>query len=353
MRQIDRYFSGIQPSGQLHIGNYLGAIKSWLELQDKYQGIFGIVDYHAITEPYDPKEMPTRVFETALDYLAAGLDPEKSILLVQSLVPEHTEMAWLLNSVTPASWVQRVPTYKDKARQLHISVNMGLLSYPVLMSADIILYKSAIVPVGEDQIPHLELAREIARAFNARFGDTFPEPKAYLGGGARIMSLTEPERKMSKSLGPANYIALADEPDTIRKKIAKAVTDTGPGAKGTIATAAPGAGSGGAAGERDEMAKMSPGVANLFSLMKMFSTPDTYRHFIGLYGDGKIRYSDMKAKLADDIAVVLEPLRERRRKLAERPEQVKEVLIEGSRQAQEIARATLDEAKSKMGLKYF
>lgn len=325
-----RYFSGIQPTGELHIGNYLGAIKSWIELQESYEGIFGIVDYHAITEPYEPGDMPKRVFDAALDYLAAGLDPNKSILMIQSLVPEHTEMAWLLNSITPISWVRRVPTYKEKAKQLNISVNMGLLSYPVLMAADIVLYKSSIVPVGEDQVPHLELAREIVRAFNSRFGDTFPEPQAYLGRGSRIMSLTDPTKKMSKSLGPQSYIALADKPDVIRTKIMRAVTDIGPGG-----------------------GEMSSGTKNLFHLMSLFSSSETYEHFKLLYDDGKIRYSDMKQKLADDVISTLGPFRERRLALSLRPEYIHEVLIEGSKRAREITRQTLAEAKEKMGLMYF
>lgn len=327
---MQRYFSGIQPTGELHIGNYLGAIKSWIELQDTYEGIFGIVDYHAITEPYKPNDMSRRVLDAALDYLAAGLNPNKSIIMIQSLVPEHTEMAWLLNCITPVSWVERVPTYKDKARQLRISVNMGLLSYPVLMAADIVLYKSTIVPVGEDQVPHLELTREIVRTFNSRFGDTFPEPQTYLGSGARIMSLTEPEKKMSKSLGPQNYIALSDPPDAIRAKLARAVTDIGPTGR-----------------------EMSPGTKNLFQLMGIFSSKDTYGHFKQLYDEGNIRYSDMKDKLADDMISVLGPIRDRRQELALRPDYVRDLLIEGSRRAREIARETLLEAKDKMGLIYF
>ncbi|MHB8842085.1 MAG: tryptophan--tRNA ligase [Candidatus Aquicultor sp.] len=332
MRQ--RYFSGIQPTGELHIGNYLGAIKSWIELQDSFEGIFGIVDLHAITEPYAPEDMPKRVFDAALDYLAAGLDPNKSTLLIQSFVPEHAEMAWLLNSVTPVSWVERVPTYKEKAKQLKIQVNMGLLSYPVLMAADIVLYKSTIVPVGEDQLPHLELTREIVRAFNSKYtsiyGDVFPEPQAYLAGGSRIMSLTEPSKKMSKSLGAHNYIALVDPPDIIRKKLAKAVTDIGPGG-----------------------GEMSPGTRNLFQLMSLFSSKETYDHFKRLYDEGKIRYSDMKQKLADDIISDLGPIRERRLALSLRPEYIREVLIEGSNRAREIARQTLHETKERMGLTYF
>ncbi len=328
MRQ--RYFSGIQPTGELHIGNYLGAIKSWIGLQDTYEGIFGIVDYHAITEPYKPSAMSKRVIDAALDYLAAGLNPNKSIIMIQSLVPEHTEMAWLLNCITPVSWVERVPTYKEKAKQLKIGVNMGLLSYPVLMAADIMLYKSTIVPVGEDQAPHLELTREIVRAFNGRFGDTFPEPQTYLGSGARIMSLTEPTRKMSKSLGPQSYIALSDPPYVIRAKLSKAVTDIGP--------------TGG---------EISPGTKNLFQLMSIFSSAETYGHFKKLYDEETIRYSEMKEKLADDIISVLGPIRDRRQELSLKPDYVRDLLIEGSHKAREIARETFLEAKDKMGLIYF
>ena len=324
-----RYFSGIQPSGALHIGNYLGAIKSWISLQDDYAGIFGIVDLHAITEPYDPSGMSGRVLEAAADYLAAGIDPEKSILMVQSLVPEHAELMWLLNSITPLPWLERVPTFKDKAAQYKKSVNAGLLNYPVLMAADILLYKSEIVPVGEDQIPHLELTREIARTFNARFGKTFPEPRAYLGPGTKIMSLTYPDKKMSKSLGPANYIALGDPPDEIRAKLMRAVTDKGPAVE-----------------------PMGPGTRNLFELAELFMEPEKLSHFKSAYERKTIRYSDFKAELSDDIARSLAPIRKRREELLARPGYVREVLLSGSEEAGKMAAETLAEVKEKMGLKY-
>lgn len=327
----DRYFfSGIQPTGELHIGNFLGAIKNWVALQDEYVGVFGIVDYHALTEPLNSKDMPERVLNAALDYLAAGIDPEKSILMVQSTVHEHTEFAWILNTITPVSWLQRVPTFKEKAAQFPKAVNMGLLDYPVLMAADILLYKSTIVPVGEDQLPHLELTREIARSFNARFGETFPEPEAYLGPGARVMSLTYPEKKMSKSLGSQNYIALADSPEVVRDKIAKAVTDVGPRGK-----------------------TMSPGVANLFHLLELFSTRETVEHFRKLYGEGTLMYSDLKKVLADELIKGLEHFREKRARLARKPKEVLKILEEGGKAAQKIARETLREVKEKAGLLYF
>ncbi|MCL5291210.1 MAG: tryptophan--tRNA ligase [Actinobacteria bacterium] len=324
-----RYFSGIQPSGSLHIGNYFGAIKNWIALQDEYNGIFGIVDLHAITEPYDPAGMPGRVIEAAGDYLAAGVDPERSLLIVQSYVPEHAELMWLLNSITPLPWLERVPTFKDKAAQYAKSVNAGLLNYPVLMAADIILYKSEIVPVGEDQIPHLELTREIVRSFNARFGKTFPEPEAYLGPGARIMSLIYPDKKMSKSLGAANYIALGDSPEEIRSKLAAAVTDAGPAVE-----------------------PMGPGTRNLFALAELFMESGTLASFRKAYDDKTIRYSELKMQLAKDIAKTLEPLRERRRDLLAKPSCIREVLLAGCEEARKIAVETLAEVKEKMGLKY-
>jgi tryptophanyl-tRNA synthetase len=223
-----------------------------------------------------------------------------------------------------------VPTFKEKAAQFPKAVNMGLLDYPVLMAADILLYKSTIVPVGEDQLPHLELTREIARTFNTRFGKTFPEPQPYLGPGARIMSLAYPEKKMSKSLGLHNYIALADGPEIIRDKIAKAVTDVGP--RGKV---------------------MSPGVANLFHLLELFSTKETVERFKKLYDEGTLMYSDLKAVLVDDLIKALEPFRERRARFARKPKEVLEILRAGGEAAQKIAGETLREVKEKTGLLYF
>lgn len=306
----------------------MGAIKNWIALQDEYEGIFGIVDLHAITEPFEPAGMPGRVLEAAADYLAAGVDLSRSTLMLQSLVPEHSELMWLLTTVTPLSWIERVPTFKDKAAQFERSVNAGLLNYPVLMAADILLYKSSIVPVGEDQLPHLELTREIARTFNSRFGDTFVEPKAYLGPGAKIMSLTHPDKKMSKSLGPQNYIALGDPPDVIKGKMARAVTDAGP-----------------------TVEEMGQGTKNLFDLAKLFMKPEEVGEFEKAYEAKTIRYSDLKGALAEAVANSLEPIRERRRELLAKPGEIKEVLVEGSAKARAIAIATLDEVKERMGLK--
>ena len=246
-----RVFSGMRPTGRVHLGNYLGAVQNWVRLQDEYDCIYSIVDYHGITSPFEPEELNRNVEEMVIDLLAAGVDPERSVLMVQSDVPEHTELAWILGTITPLGWLERVPTFKEKAQEQPDYINLGLLGYPVLQTADIIIYKAEAVPVGEDQLPHLELAREIVRRFNHMFGPLFPEPEAIVGREtARIMSLTHPEKKMSKSLGPDAYIALADTPDEIRRKIRRAVTDTGPGEA------------------------MSAGVRNLFGLLRLFGTED-------------------------------------------------------------------------------
>ena len=216
------FFSGIQPSGRLHIGNYFGAIRQWISLQDSYEPVFGIVDLHGMTVRYDPKDMQVRVLDAAASYLAAGLDPEKSIIMLQSLVPEHVELAWILNCITPMGRLSRIPTFKEKVRQNPDNVNMGLFGYPVLMAADILLYKSEIVPVGEDQVPHLEFTREMARRFNSIFSDTFQEPAEVLSNGAKIVG-TDGINKMSKSLD--NCIYLDDTDDEIAGKLATAMTD--------------------------------------------------------------------------------------------------------------------------------
>ncbi len=321
--------SGIKPSGRLHIGNYFGAVKSWLELQDSYNCIFGIYDLHALTQGPKPADLKKAVFEAALDYLAAGIDMDKSILMLQSLVPEHAELAWILDTITPISWLERVPTFKDKSKQFADNLNMGLLNYPALMAADILLYKAVIVPVGEDQLPHIELAREIARAFNNKYGETFPEPMHKVNhAGARIMSLTYPERKMEKSLGEKNYIALSDSPEIIAKKLASAPTDSG----------------------KNASASKSPGVANLFELLDIFSKDAVIGGFEKAYRDKVISYADLKQQLATDIAAYFESFRAKRIQLAKKPDAVWKILREGSARAKKIAEKNLREVKEKVGL---
>jgi len=333
----EKIFSGIQPSGELHIGNYLGAIKSWVELQDKHDVIYCVVDYHALTENPDPKIFKKQIFDAAVDLLAAGVDPKKSTLFAQSSRPEHTELCWLLDTITNVAELQRVPTYKDKAERFAKSLNMGLLNYPVLMAADILIYEATLVPVGEDQLPHIELTRELAANFNRKFGQTFSEPKAYLTKGAKIMSLTQPEKKMSKSLGPDNYIALRDEPKIIREKIMKAVTDIGPqlrqGFDGLT-----------------QKGGMSAGVANLFDLVKHFSKPEILAGFTKKYNSGNLKYVELKEKLAEDIANYFAPFRAKVKELEAQPEKVHSILLEAAEKLEAPAKAMLAIVKEKMGL---
>ena len=217
-----RVFSGIQPTGILHIGNYLGAIKNWISLIDDHDCIFCIVDLHAITVPYEPAGMQARIFDAAVGYMACGVDPAKCAIFVQSDVPEHVELTWYLNTVIPVAYLERMTQYKDKSAQFHEHISMGLLGYPVLQAADILLYKAEIVPVGEDQSQHLELTRDVARKFNNLYGETFPEPKTLMGKAARVAGL-DGQAKMSKTLD--NYIAITEAPEDIWRKLSTAVTD--------------------------------------------------------------------------------------------------------------------------------
>ena len=216
-----RILSGIQPSGELHIGNYLGAIKNWVKLQNdsKNECWFFVADYHSITENYDPKEKPKEILNLTADLLSLGLNPEKSVIFQQSQIPGHADLTWIFNTLTPLGELERMTQYKDKAASQKQNINVGLFDYPVLMAADILIYKSEAVPVGEDQVQHLELTREIARRFNDKFGKVFPEPKPLLTESARIMSLIDPAKKMSKSGGEKSYIAISDSPEVIKEKI--------------------------------------------------------------------------------------------------------------------------------------
>lgn len=322
-----RIFSGIQPTGAIHIGNYLGAIKQFVELQEKNECVFSIVDLHAMATPYKTEEMPKNVLDAAVAYVASGIDPEKSILFVQSQVPEHTELAWILNCVTPAGDLLRMTQYKEKTRQFKDNINAGLLNYPILMAADILIYKTEMVPVGRDQSQHVELARTIARKFNQRFGQTFPEPKLKLPeAGAKIMSLTDPKKKMSKSI-PLSCLYLFDEPETIKKKIMAAVTDLGKEIK------------------YDPVKK--PGISNLLTIYSLFSgkpIKDIEKRF---KGQG---YAKFKTKLADLLIEKLEPLRRKRKELLSREVYVKEILGQGARKARSIAQETMAEVRKKTGL---
>ncbi len=322
-----RIFSGIQPTGAIHIGNYLGAIKQFVELQDKAECVFSIVDLHAITTPYKPEEFQKKILEAAICYLAAGINPEKSILFVQSGVKEHAELAWLLGSVTPTGDLFRMTQYKEKSKQFKEKAGAGILNYPILMAADILLYKTETVPVGEDQKQHVELARTIARKFNKRFGKTFFEPKIQIKEkGAKIMSLNNPKKKMSKSV-PEGCLFLFDEPEIIRKKIMSSVTDSGKKIK------------------YDKKKKL--GISNLLTIYSLFSGK-TISELEKKFKTAS--YKKFKKSLADLLIDSLEPFRRKRQELLSREIYVKEILQSGQKRAETLAQSTMMEVRQKMGL---
>ena len=320
-----RVFSGIQPSGELHIGNYLGAIQNWVALTREYECIYCIVDLHAVTVPYDPSDLQERIRELAIGLLASGLDPQKCTLFVQSAVPEHAELQWLLNTVTPLGELSRMTQFKDKSDRVD-TVNAGLLNYPVLQAADILLYLADRVPVGEDQAQHLELTREIARRWNARFGDLFPEPQALIGGGKRILGI-DGESKMSKSQD--NTIPLLADEDDLWSVIRMAVTDP-------------------ARIRRDDPG--NPDVCNVFSLHKFFTPEEELQSIDHLCRTAGIGCVDCKKRLTSNMAAELAPIRDRAAELRAHPEQVAEILRDGAQRARSIARVTLAEVYERMGL---
>jgi tryptophanyl-tRNA synthetase len=321
-----RIFSGVQPTGQLHIGNYLGAIKQWIELQETNECIFSIVDLHAITVPYDVKNFSQNVLDKAIEYLACGLDPEKSIIFVQSQVKEHTELAWLLNTICPLGDLRRMTQFKDKSKKLK-SVDAGLFNYPVLMAADILIYKAGLVPVGKDQGQHVELTRSIAKKFNSKFGETFKIPEvSFPKSGAKIMSIEDPGKKMSKSI-PSSCIFLIDEPEVIEKKIMRATTDSGKTISYNV--------------------KKKPGISNLLTIYSLFSGKSIKtleKEFKGK------TYADFKKSLSKTVIDGLEPIRRKRKEFLNRDVYVKEILNKGAKRAQVLASSTMDEVRKNMGL---
>ena len=323
-----RVFSGIRPTGELHIGNYWGAIRQWIELQEKHDCVFCIVDLHAITTPYQPENLQKNILELTIAYLAAGVDPEKCILFIQSQVKEHSELAWLLGTFTPLGELKRMTQFKEKSKKQPEYVNAGLLNYPLLMAADILLYKTDLVPVGIDQEQHVELTREIARKFNKTFGEVFKEPKSLLPKiGQKIMSLQNPKKKMSKTDDPSGCVGLFDEPEEIKKKIMSAVTDLGRIIK------------------YDPLKK--PGISNLLTIYSLFSgkkIKDLEKNFKGR------GYEEFKKGLSQLLIETLEPLRKKRKELLTREVYVKEILEQGRKRAQVIAQSTMVEVKKKMGL---
>jgi tryptophanyl-tRNA synthetase len=320
-----RIFSGIQPSGIVHLGNDLGAIRNYVALQAEYEAIYCIVDYHALTSTHDPDLLRTRTREMAAGLLALGLDPERCTLFVQSHRPEHTELAWLLCTVTPVSWLERTPTYKEKKVQQPDDINHGLLTYPVLQAADIVIYKASLVPVGRDQAAHLELSREIVRAFHHRYGETFPEPQAVFTEAPTVLG-TDGVRKMSKSLG--NTIDILGEPDLIRKQVMSMVTDTQ-----RIKRTDPG----------------RPEVCNVCQLHRFFG-PD-YEEIWDGERTARTGCVDTKKLLADRIIRHYAAARERYAELMAHPAEVDGILEAGADRLRPKAAATLDEVRHRMGLR--
>lgn len=325
---MPRIFSGIQPTGELHIGNWLGAVQNWVRLQDRYECFYCIVDLHAITgEFYDPALHASRTREMAIGLLASGIDPERVTLFVQSHVPEHSELQWLLNAVTPIGELERMTQYKDKSEHLE-SIPAGLLNYPILMAADILLYRADLVPVGEDQVQHLELTRDICRRWNAHFAggqQILPEPQPLLTEAKRIMGL-DGDSKMSKSRG--NTIGILESPEAIWQKLRTAKTDPA-----RVTRHDPG----------------TPEICNIFHLHRYFSPPETVTLVADNCRGARWGCLDCKRVLADNMAATLAPIRERAAELAAHPGRVDEILAAGARKASAVAAETLAIVHERMG----
>jgi len=323
-----RVFSGVRPSGELHIGNYLGAIRQWVELQEKAECIFCIVDLHAITTPYKSTQLQKDILGLTSAYLATGLNPEKCIFFVQSQIKEHAELAWLLGTITPMGELSRMTQFKEKSKKHPEYINAGLFNYPLLMAADILLYQTDLVPVGIDQKQHVELTREVGRRFNKKFGAVFKIPEALLPKiGQKIMSLDNPKKKMSKTDNPKGFIGLFDSPEETQKKIMAAITDPGKNIK------------------YDPVKK--PGISNLLVIYSLFSGKMIKELERNFQNKG---YAELKKSLAKLLVNSLESFRRKKKELDQREVYVKEILNQGAKKAQIIATSTMSEVRKKMGL---
>jgi len=323
-------FSGIQPTGSLHIGNYFGALKNWLEFQ-KQEDLcyFCVVDLHAITIDYDPKQFQDKILDTIATYIACGIDPKRSIIFIQSKIKEHSELAWLLNSITPVSELERMTQYKDKKIQHAKNINVGLLDYPVLMAADVLLYDTNTIPVGRDQKQHVELTRTIANKFNTKFGQTFIIPEHFIPKvGAKIMSLLEPTKKMSKSHNPKSYISLSDSKEDIEKKIMSAVTDS------------------------DNKIyfdpEKKPAISNLLSIYHL-TTGWTLQQIQDKYKNST-SYAQFKKDLANELVKLLKPIQDKKQELLKDKTKLLEILQASTKKAETKAQETMKKVKQKMGL---
>jgi len=315
-----KLFSGIKPTGKIHLGNYLGSLKNWIDLQKKYNCLYSIVDLHALTIKINPDELRTNTMQVAIDLLALGIDPKKSLIFKQSDVVGHTELSWIFNCLIPIAELERMTQFKDESIKHSDNINAGLFTYPNLMAADILIYQAENVPVGEDQLQHLELARIIARKFNNRYQQYFPEVKAIISPARRVMSLKYPDKKMSKSHGEASYIAIRDDKDTVNKKITKAVTDT-------------------------------QGVLNLLELYSYFGNQEKYKEMLALHKAGKLMNLQLKEDLIKVILEFLQPIQTKIAYYEKNKSQVEKILNDGARQAQKIADQTMAEVKKLVGLK--
>ncbi|MCB0617938.1 MAG: tryptophan--tRNA ligase [Saprospiraceae bacterium] len=327
--------SCIKPTGEIHIGNYFGAIRNWVEMQDRFRCLFGVVDLHAMTMPYEPRDLRFQTDELFLDLLACGMDPSRSTLFVQSLVPEHLELTWILGTITPVGELRRQTQFKErydrqKGEEANApAVSAGLFTYPVLQAADILIYRARIVPVGEDQAQHLELTRRLAQRFNQRFGEYFPIPEASLTSTPRIRSLAAPEKKMGKSLGEKHYIGLFEEPDRIRQKIRQAVTDSGP---------------------NDEHG-LSEGVKNLFQILEGCGALEAHRSLQDDLAAGVLLYADLKEAVAEALLELTGVLRQRRQELLSDRGLINDTIREMSLKARLAAKETLYEVREMAGIK--
>lgn len=323
-----RIFSGIQPTGQMHIGNYLGAVRNWVNLQQEHECLFCVVDLHALTVPQDPKQFSKATLDKVIELISLGVDPERATLFVQSHVREHTELAWILNTVTPVSELARMTQFKDKSKKHKDNVNAGLLNYPVLMAGDILLYRTDAVPVGDDQTQHLEFASMVAEKFNARYGTYFKKPKALIADmGARIMSLQDPSKKMSKSDAPDTQITMFEEPEMIMKKIRRAMTDT-------------------AKDVRFDPRK-KPGISNLITIYSLFANcmiPEVEKKF------EKQGYAGFKKAVGEFLAERLEPFRKKKKELDQRRLYIEEIIRKGAQRARVVAQDTMREVKERVGM---
>jgi tryptophanyl-tRNA synthetase len=325
-------FSGIQPTSEMHFGNYFGAVKNWVALQDKYHCIYSVVDYHAMTMPYNPKELQANTMNMVIDLMACGIDQEKSLLFIQSLVPEHVELCWILSCFCSNGELQRMTQFKEKSESEKMQekgniVSTGLFIYPVLQAADILLYKAGLVPVGKDQEQHLELSRNIAIRFNNKHGEYFQEPKPLFTEIPKLMSLADPTKKMSKSLGDQHCVRLFEDEGSIRKKVKTAVTDVGPKSK-----------------------TMSPGVANLFELLKACDKMEIYQSLMNDYQAGILKYVSLKENVANALVELSQKFSIRKAELLANPKQIEEQVNDMSGKARAIARETMREVRELVGL---